>query len=304
VIAQNQYFIGTCSWTDKTLLESGFYPKQVKSSEQRLRYYATCFNTVEIDSIFYALPSLRNVLNWIERTPQDFLFGVKAFSLFTAHQTPWKTLPLTLQDALPQKLKSKDIIFWKECSSEFQKEVVHYFSSLLLPMLEAGKLGYLLFQLPPWFSKTSENLEHLSKLRESFAPFPIAIEFRNRSWLKSKEEARHTFSFLRKNQMSYVAVDEPQLPWTVPPVVEVTSPTMVIRFHGRNSAAWQKKNATVWERFNYFYTREELSTWSRVIQEKSKSANPERIFVMFNNCFRDYAIRNAQMMQELLFQNL
>ncbi|BER91470.1 DUF72 domain-containing protein [Atrimonas thermophila] len=304
MITKNQYFIGTCSWTDKTLLESGFYPKQVKSSEQRLRYYAARFNTVEIDSIFYALPSLRNVLNWIERTPQDFLFGVKAFSLFTVHQTPWKTLPLTLQDALPQKLKSKDIIFWKECSFEFQKEVVHYFSSLLLPMLEAGKLGYLLFQLPPWFSKTSENMEHLSRLRESFAPFPIAIEFRNRSWLKSKEEARHTFSFLRKNQMSYVAVDEPQLPWTVPPMLEVTSPTMVIRFHGRNSAAWQKKNATVWERFNYFYTREELSTWSRVIQEKSKSANPERIFVMFNNCFRDYAIRNAQMMQELLFQNL
>ena len=302
MIMKNAYFIGTCSWTDKTLLGSGFYPKEAKNSEQRLRYYASCFNTVEIDSIFYALPSQRNIQNWVERTPQDFLFGIKAFSLFTTHQTPWKALPFYLQETLPEKLKNKDVVFWQECSPELQKEIVHYFSSLLFPMLEAEKLGYLLFQFPPWFTKSRENLEYLLSLRERFSQFPLAIEFRNRSWLKSKEEALHTFSFLRKNQMSYVAVDEPQLPWTVPPVLEATSQTIVVRFHGRNRASWQKKNATVWEKFDYLYTREELSAWSRVIREKSKSSNPERIFVMFNNCFRDHAVRNAQMMQELLFQ--
>ncbi len=78
--------VGTCSWTDKTLLESKtFYPPGLKTAEDRLKFYAQHFNTVEVDSTFYALPARRNAELWAERTPSDFIFHIKAFGLLTQH---------------------------------------------------------------------------------------------------------------------------------------------------------------------------------------------------------------------------
>jgi len=80
--------VGTTSWTEKTLVESGcFYPPGVHSAEARLRYYVTQFPVVEVDSSYYDLPSARNASLWVERTPDGFVFDVKAFRLFTQHQT-------------------------------------------------------------------------------------------------------------------------------------------------------------------------------------------------------------------------
>jgi uncharacterized protein YecE (DUF72 family) len=79
--------VGTTSWTEKTLLESGrFYPPGVLTAEARLRLYATQFPVVEVDSSYYGLPSARNASLWPERTPDGFVFDVKAFRLFTQHQ--------------------------------------------------------------------------------------------------------------------------------------------------------------------------------------------------------------------------
>ena len=86
--------IGTASWTDKSLLDSGkYYPADCKSAEARLRYYASEFPLVEVDSTYYGMPAERNSVLWTERTPEDFTFNVKAFRLFTSHQTQPKFPP-------------------------------------------------------------------------------------------------------------------------------------------------------------------------------------------------------------------
>ncbi|MBM3940665.1 MAG: DUF72 domain-containing protein [SAR202 cluster bacterium] len=72
--------LGTCSWTDKPLIDSGrFYPAAARTPEARLRFYASVFPTVGVDSSYYALPSHANAARWIERTPASFTFHVKAF---------------------------------------------------------------------------------------------------------------------------------------------------------------------------------------------------------------------------------
>ena len=97
-----EVLVGTCSWTDPTLIRSGrFYPAEAKSAEARLAYYSTQFDLVEVDSSYYSLPSRRNSTLWAERTPPDFVFDVKAFRLFTQHPTPHEALPADIRGALP-----------------------------------------------------------------------------------------------------------------------------------------------------------------------------------------------------------
>src|SRR5512145_2158153 len=79
--------VGTASWTDKSLIKCGrYYPADVKTAEERLRFYAGEFPLVEVDSSYYAIPSEQTARLWVERTPADFVFDVKAFRLFTQHQ--------------------------------------------------------------------------------------------------------------------------------------------------------------------------------------------------------------------------
>ena len=85
--------MGTAGWTDKTLIESGWYPEDASNPEKRLRYYATQFPLVEVDSAYYALPAEQTAEAWADRTPAHFTFNVKAFSLFTQHPTPVRALP-------------------------------------------------------------------------------------------------------------------------------------------------------------------------------------------------------------------
>ena len=81
-------FVGTGSWTDPTLIKSKrFYPPGCSSAEARLRFYASQFPIVEVDSSYYAMPNGSNSVLWVERTPASFTFNIKAFRLFTGHQT-------------------------------------------------------------------------------------------------------------------------------------------------------------------------------------------------------------------------
>ena len=89
--------VGTASWTDKSLLGSGWYPKDASSSEGRLRFYASQFPLVEVDSSYYFLPSEKNSELWTERTPDEFTFNIKAFSLLTQHPTKIKAIPEDLE---------------------------------------------------------------------------------------------------------------------------------------------------------------------------------------------------------------
>src|SRR6185437_15617270 len=94
--------VGTAGWTDRTLTARGvFYPSGVSTPEARLRYYATRFSMVEADAGFYALPDRATTERWVERTPPDFVFDVKAHALMTGHATDVARLPASVRELLP-----------------------------------------------------------------------------------------------------------------------------------------------------------------------------------------------------------
>ncbi|MDP3064296.1 MAG: DUF72 domain-containing protein, partial [Chloroflexota bacterium] len=186
-----ELYIGACSWTDKTLLDSGkFYPPEVKTPEERLRFYATQFPIVEVDGTYYALPTQRMAGLWAERTPPGFLFHIKAFSLFTGHAAQTRALPRELRDSLPTEVQAKERVYQKDLPPEAQAEAWRLFREALLPLDSAGKLGMLLFQFPPWFVPRRESLDYILHCQAQLPQYRLAIEFRNNLWLSERDLER------------------------------------------------------------------------------------------------------------------
>lgn len=293
--------VGTASWTDKSLIEAGtFYPPDVTTPEERLRFYASQFPIVEVDSSYYALPSSRNSALWVERTPPGFVFDVKAFRLFTRHQTPPSALPRDIQRAMPPLPDNKRNLYYQDVPPELRTELWRRFKEALEPLAFAGKLGVVLFQFPPWFTPTPQNFDHILHCADAMEGFQLAVEFRNRAWLAPRRE-REALAFLRENGLAFVIVDEPQgFSSSVPAVWEVTSPqAAIVRLHGRNSETWAKKGlASSAERFNYLYSTDELAELAPSVRSLAEQAG--EVHAIFNNNFRDYAQRNAKQMAELL----
>ena len=287
--------VGTCSWTDPTLISSGrFYPDSSRSAEARLQHYASQFNIVEVDSSYYALPNERNSYLWAERTPDDFVFDFKVFRIFTQHPTPVSALPKSIRNELTTELQGKKNLYYRDLPAELVDGLWQRFESALLPLDTVGKLGVVLFQFPPWFYPGSQQLDYIEICKAKLQQYRLAMEFRNNVWLSEKNRAT-TFDFLRRNDLPFVCVDEPQgFKSSVPPIAEVTSDIGLVRFHGRNSETWEKKGIGPAERFNYLYTEEELQPWASKIAEISKQTN--EMHVLFNNCYQDKAVVNARQM--------
>ena len=285
--------IGTCSWTDPTLLKAGWYPAEADSAEARLAHYASRFPVVEVDSTYYSLPSERNATLWAERTPPGFTFDVKAFSMMTGHGTALAKLPPILRDSLPSPAAGKaGNLYLKDLPPEAQRWIWQAFDDALAPLAQAGKLGAILLQFPPWFAISRENKRYLEQCREMLPQRRLAVEFRQRSWLEERN-AQETLTFLAQNDLSYVCVDEPQgFRSSIPPLTAVTNPALtVVRFHGRNRENWEARGISAAERFRYLYEEQELAEWVPRIGEVSAQASEAH--VLFNNCYSDFGVRNA-----------
>src|SRR6201982_3957163 len=155
-----QVRVGTASWTDGTLMESGCCPPEANNPEKRLRYYARQFPLVEVDATYYALPAEQTARAWAERTPPGFTFNIKAFSLFTQHPTPVRTLPTDLREAVAKA--GKDRVYLKDVDPEVTGQAWDRFLAALEPLREAGKLGAILLQFPPWFPISRSNKEYIT----------------------------------------------------------------------------------------------------------------------------------------------
>ncbi len=291
--------VGTCSWTDPTLIESGrFYPGWARSAEVRLRYYASQFPIVEVDSTYYALPSERTSGLWARRTGDSFIFDVKAFRLFTRHPTPLDSLPKDIRQALPKEIAGRSSLYYRDLPSDLLDEVWRRFERALLPLDSSGKLGVVLFQFPPWFYAGDEPCRYILDCKVRLPQYKLAVEFRHSSWLNEKN-ATSTLNFLSDNDLPLVCVDEPQgFKSSLPPIAEATSDIAVIRFHGRNRETWEKGGITVAERFNYLYSEDELKEWLPRI--KHLSSVTRQLHVLFNNCYQDKAVTNGRQIQLML----
>ena len=290
--------IGTASWTDRTLIKDGhFYPSEAKTAEARLRYYSEQFPIVEVDSTYYFPPSEKNSVLWIERTPKDFTFNVKAYSLLTNHPTRPDSLYKDLE--LPEELADKKNLYREQLPDTIVDEVWQRFRDALMPLHSAGKLGAVLFQYPQWFVIGRKNKDYILECAERLKEFRIAIEFRHKTWLEERN-VDETLSFLSNHDLPYVSVDMPQgFDSSLPPIAAATADDIaMVRFHGRDRKAWAKKNVSASERFRYEYSDAELNEWVPKIKDISGQARETH--VLMNNCYRDFAVNNARQLGDLL----
>jgi uncharacterized protein YecE (DUF72 family) len=292
--------IGTASWTDPTLIKDGhFYPADAKTSEARLKYYASKFPVVEVDSTYYFPPSERNSVLWIERTPKDFTFNVKAYSLLTNHPTKRDSLYAEIRETLPEELAEKSRIYRENLPDELVDQVWQRFHDALMPLHSAGKLGAVLFQFPEWFVIGRKNRDYIVQASERLRDFKMAVEFRHQSWLNDRNR-EETLGFLTEHDLPVVCVDMPQgFPSSIPRFAAATAGELsMVRFHGRDPEVWAKKNVSASERFRYEYSRDELTEWVEPIEDLSKQTRETH--VLMNNCYRDYAVNNARDLGALL----
>ncbi len=291
---------GTAGWTDPTLLKSRrFYPKGTAKSESRLRYYAQHFRLVEVDATYYTLLDPARAAHWVEWTPTSFVFNVKAHASLTGHPVDTKRLPAALREEVERRVPAdRPRLYPKDLPKDLLEAMWGRFEASLGPLRDAGKLGSVLMQFPPWVTATRGHARHLEELAERWAALPIAVEFRHPSWLQADRRER-VFSLLEKLKWSFVGVDEPAVVGGgVPFVARVTNPALaVFRFHGHNSKGWRRGSSVV-ERFNYLYQLEELQPWLEPVRRVAREA--EQVHVIFNNCVRDFAIVNAKDLALLL----
>ena len=208
------------------------YPAGLPAREH-LGFYAREFSTVEINTTYYRLPDARLVRGWADKTPDGFLFAVKAFQGLT---------------------------------HERERPDFAAFVSAIRPLAQASKLACLLAQFPYAFHPTSENRDYLKRLRDGFADLPTVIEFRHAGWLNQT-----TFELLRSLELGFCCVDEPRLQGLLPPLAAATGPVAYVRFHGRNAAKWYH-HEQAWERYDYTYSTAELREWLPKLRQLDAAA--------------------------------
>ncbi len=268
--------VGTCSWADKSLV-AHWYPKGVSTAEERLRYYAERFDTVELDASYYRLPDEETVQKWVERTPPDFLFHVKAFAMMTRHPVKVEQLPPELRDLVQADERGRV----DRPPRDFRAEIFSRFHAALEPFRSAGKLGGILLQFPSYVVYKESSLDYLRWAKEQLRGDEMLVEFRHRSWLDDEHSA-DTLAFLDDLGAAHVIVDAPKTEAKnlVPTVLALTSRTAYVRFHGRNAATWNKRGGGAQERFDHLYDEQELEEWVEPLRELAGEA--EQAFALMN----------------------
>jgi uncharacterized protein YecE (DUF72 family) len=298
--AKTSTLVGTASWTDPTLIKSRrFYPKGCSSAAARLRYYASQFPLVEVNSSYYALPSVENSKVWVERTPADFTFNVKAFRLFTGHQTAVDALPPPIRDRLPSAIATKKTIQYKDVPSELLDALWEFFIEALEPLKQAGKLGLVHFQFAPWLIYSPASREHVAECVQRVSDYTLSVEFRHQTWFNDVHR-EYTLRFEREHGLVHTVVDAPQgFSNTVAAHWEVTHPRLaLVRLHGRNTATWNSKSVVASDRFNYDYSDTELAELAESINDLARRG--AQVHVVFNNNHEDQGQRNASTLARLL----
>jgi uncharacterized protein YecE (DUF72 family) len=268
------------------------------TAEERLRFYASQFPLPEIDSTYYAPPAEQQARLWAERTPEGFRFDVKAYSLLTGHPTRPRTLWSDVRAMLPSGVAEKRNVYAHHLDADTLEEAWRRFAAALRPLHDAGKLGSVLFQYPPWFVPRAENRREIEALRGRLPEYRVCVEFRSPMWLAKPRDRQRTLGMLEDNQLVFVSLDAPAVS-ELPRILAVTNPALfVMRFHGRSDSTWKGTSRSAAERFRYLYSEEELAELAPPVAEAAELAREAHL--LMNNCYRDYAVRNAAELRDLL----
>ncbi len=286
--------LGTCSWADQSLIEA-WYPPTARTAEARLRHYAEHFDTVEVNSSYYAIPEARTAARWAERTPDGFVFHVKAFGMMTGHRVLPEQLPADLRPLVTTVTARGNV----DPTEKLVDLVFRRFRQALEPLAAADRLGGVLLQYGPSVAPSPDALAFIERGAALLAPYEVLVEFRQRDWL-SQDNRAETLGFLRDRGLTYVAVDAPAVatPNVAQTVVAATTGTAYVRFHGRNAATWNVSGGAASDRFDHYYRDTELAEWVEPLRELSRTAT--RVYAMFNTNNGDQGPVNTGALRDLL----
>ena len=286
--------VGTSSWADPGFVKE-WYPSKLPASD-RLPWYAQRFQTVELNSSFYAVPDRSAVHKWVDQTPDDFVFDVKVHRALSRHAAPLDSLPEDLRDGVETTDRGR-VRLTAGLETTLAKRLVEETA----PLAAAGKLGAYLVQLTPAFAPRRHELEELDGLVEALSAHRVAIELRHRGWVREKRRER-TLGWFSERGVAFVCVDAPpgdHVP-IMPPLDAVTNDGLAyLRAHGRNTEGYLT-GRSVAERFAWKYSEEELAEIRARVSSLAEQAG--EVHVAFNNNRGDDAPTAAQRFRALLGQ--
>lgn len=218
------------------------------------------------------------VRGWEERTPPGFVMHVKAFGLMTRHPVKLEQVPPDLREGLPVDDRGRV----DRPPREARGEVFRTFLGALEPLRASGKLGGILFQMPPYVVWKPSSLDYLEWARDQVGGDAFLFEPRHASWYAEDVRA-DLLRFLEERRMTWVVVDAPKTNGANVPrtLVATTTPMAYVRFHGRNAGTWNVRGGSAAQRFDYLYPEDELREWVPPLRELSTEA--EEAYVFFNN---------------------
>jgi uncharacterized protein YecE (DUF72 family) len=260
-----QIYIGPAGWSYPDW-NGVVYPRRKPARFDPLEFLSSYFNLIEINNTFYRVPERDVSARWADRVAdrEDFLFTVKAFRGFTHDKSPASESDITL------------------------------FKRAIEPLHESGRLGVVLIQFPWSFRHSDDTRRYVHRLTQSLSPFPAVVEVRHGGWGSSA-----AVSFFRDNDITLCGIDQPAIGDSLGP--DMFAPGKAgayFRLHGRNREEWFKRDSNRDRRYNYLYTRRELSHWRKRIEEVSNK--PGRVFAVLNNHFRGQAVANAFELRSML----
>ncbi len=265
-----QLHVGPAGWSYEDW-EGIVYPEPRPRGFRPPTFLAQYFNTIEVNSTFYRPPNAGYCERWVKDVAArpDFLYTAKLWQRFT-----------------------------HERQEHWMRKEVEVFRDGIAPLVEAGKLGALLVQFPWSFRYSRSSEQHVKGVVDEFGDLPLVLEVRHSGWIQDR-----ALQFIESLGVGFCNIDQPAFRNNIPLTSYAFGPRGYLRLHGRNAEAWFDKDAGRDQRYDYFYSDEELDEIQAALEEIADRV--ERMFVIANNHYRGQAVAaGLQVIQRLTGERL
>ena len=293
--------IGTSGWnypTGRGTWNGVFYPpaRGRPKGFDELAFYASHFDTVEVNSTFYGQPRAAVCRAWAERTPAGFEFSVKLYQKFTHPKMYQERVIASLPD--PSALGDVDAdgsLYGELSPAKPNQADLDEFRRGIEPLAAAGKLGALLAQFPPSFKDTPASRDYLARLLTAFSGYHVAVELRHKSW---SDRIGETLALLNGFRSAWVQIDEPKFRLSIRQnYLPNVQGFYYMRLHGRNVEQWWR-HAKSEDRYDYLYSADELREFSDTAGAVRRLV--KKLYLYTNNHFSAKSVANAAMIKQQL----
>ncbi len=289
IVGESRILFGTCSWADRSLVQAGtFYPRRTMKARDRLAFYASRFPVTEVSTTYRFPPTPELAGQWVDRTPDEFSFDIRVWSLLTGAPTLPDSLWPDLQSAVSARHHDSRRLYASHLPEAVVDECWDRFLHGLEPLRQSGRLGVLVLQYPGWFSPRPESWAELALVSRRLHGYRVAVEFRSPKWLADDADGGHEsqLEWLEDHGLAYVCVDGPGGgPRAGCGMVAATADVAVVRFVGRRQVGEEPWTSP------YRYSPSELSAWVGRIGQLAASSR--EVHVLMDNCWGSDAVDNA-----------